>query len=363
LANAYQKIGMFGMPGIPFADPPFADRQPQGDQVRGFGFLHDGGIATVRDFLHASVFSLDETSRQNLEQFVHAFDTTFAPIVGQQITLTSTNAAAVGPRIDLLIARARTSFTLVGQSGAHECDLVVKCTVDGEARGYLLNASTGQFRSDRASEATLSDATLRALANTAGQELTYTCAPPGSGVRMGIDRDEDGYLDRDELDAGSDPADPNSVPGTPSATATRTPQPSPTGTPSSSPTSTPSSSPTSTPPPSPTGTPSSSPSTAPPSPTGTSPSSPTSTPPSSPTSTPPSSPTATMTHIGGICSGDCDGNGSVGIDDLIRGVAIALDQQPLAACASLDTNGDGHVDIGELVAAVAAALHGCILHG
>jgi hypothetical protein len=36
--------------------------------------------------------------------------------------------------------------------------------------------------------------------------------PPGSGQRAGIDRDEDGYLDRDEIDADSDPADPASTP-------------------------------------------------------------------------------------------------------------------------------------------------------
>ena len=30
---------------------------------------------------------------------------------------------------------------------------------------------------------------------------------------MGIDRDEDGFLDQDEIDAGSDPADPGSTPG------------------------------------------------------------------------------------------------------------------------------------------------------
>jgi hypothetical protein len=53
----------------------------------------------------------------------------------------------------------------------------------------------------------------------------------------------------------------------------------------------------------------------------------------------------------------------VGIDELIRGVAIALDEQPLAACTSLDTNGDGHVDISELIAAVAAALNGCNFNG
>jgi hypothetical protein len=34
--------------------------------------------------------------------------------------------------------------------------------------------------------------------------------PAGSGVRAGIDRDRDGKLDRDELDAGTDPADPAS---------------------------------------------------------------------------------------------------------------------------------------------------------
>jgi hypothetical protein len=32
---------------------------------------------------------------------------------------------------------------------------------------------------------------------------------------MGLDRDEDGFLDRDELDGGSDPADPASFPGAP----------------------------------------------------------------------------------------------------------------------------------------------------
>jgi hypothetical protein len=48
--------------------------------------------------------------------------------------------------------------------------------------------------------------------------------PPGNGLRAGIDRDEDGYFDRDELDAGSDPADPNSTPATitPTASATAT---------------------------------------------------------------------------------------------------------------------------------------------
>src|SRR2546422_5206515 len=37
-----------------------------------------------------------------------------------------------------------------------------------------------------------------------GQELTYTCVPPGSGVRIGIDRDEDGFPDRTEIEQRSE---------------------------------------------------------------------------------------------------------------------------------------------------------------
>lgn len=54
------------------------------------------------------------------------------------------------------------------------------------------------------------DLARRALARRGGQEVTYARTPPGSGVRLGIDRDGDGALDGDERDAGTDPADPAS---------------------------------------------------------------------------------------------------------------------------------------------------------
>ena len=50
LRNLYQKIGMFGFPGQPNT----------GNQVRGFGFLHDGSIDTVIDFLSAGVFNFPD---------------------------------------------------------------------------------------------------------------------------------------------------------------------------------------------------------------------------------------------------------------------------------------------------------------
>jgi len=241
LKNAYQKIGMFGTPNTTFADILPAAAQFQGDQIRGFGFLHDGSMGTVFDFLRSRVFTINDDQRTDFEQFVLAFDTTFAPIVGQQITLTKDNAAVVGPRIDLMIARAETDFDLVNQLTAKECDLVVKAVVGGQARGYLLDTASGNFQSDRAAEAEVTDSQLRSVASVDGQQVTYTCAPPGEGVRLGLDRDGDGVFDQDEVDEGSDPAnpkDPLETP-TPRPTSSATPVPSPTPTETPTPTTTP----------------------------------------------------------------------------------------------------------------------------
>ena len=70
--------------------------------------------------------------------------------------------------------------------------MIVKGTVGGKTRGWLLDTSTNTFLSDNGT--VITDSQLRALA-TNGEPLTYTCAPPGSGIRMAIDRDEDTVLD------------------------------------------------------------------------------------------------------------------------------------------------------------------------
>jgi hypothetical protein len=59
------------------------------------------------------------------------------------------------------------------------------------------------------------------------------------------------------------------------------------------------------------------------------------------------------------CAGDCGGDGSVSISELITGVSIALGDLPLSVCTAFDVNGDGVVGIDELVMAVNAALTGC----
>ena len=203
LRNMYQKVGMFGMPQTPFFDATTMDHQ--GDQVRGSGFFHDGSIdtlfrlneATVFSELRRAAFNTDQ-ERREVEKFLLAFDTDLAPIVGQQVTLTSTNPATVGPRIDLLIERAQTDFILLNHQRPTECDLIVKGTINGKARGWVMNNSTGMFTSDRADEPPLTDIELREFSAQQGQELTYTCVPPGSGWRMGVDRNNDGISDGSE---------------------------------------------------------------------------------------------------------------------------------------------------------------------
>jgi len=240
LRNLYQKVGMFGMPPPPrppFVTPeqagriaplgslavlPFANIGFLGPQVRGFGFLHDGSVDTVFRFISSVVFAprppgtipildprtppelLDHgqdpgnagglpippnddpiTPRRDLEAFLLAFDSNLAPIVGQQITLTKRNAAVAGPRIDLLMAR----------SDAHECDLVAKNRLGG-----FLYVGNGKFRISRHRVPTIPDALLRTASRLPDGEITYTCTPPGSGVRIGFDRDDDDMLggkDRD----------------------------------------------------------------------------------------------------------------------------------------------------------------------
>ncbi len=225
LRNLYQKVGTFGLPNREFFLPSTTD-QHQGDQIRGFGFLHDGATDKLFNFLQGAVFDDGTTScedldlssgqlpvynifgcdfndgmdvgipgdevRQGLVDFMMEFDSDLAPAVGQQVTLIDSNDSETAARIDLLIERAATpfeSFVLGGMTT--DCDLIAKGRVGGQTRGWVLQ-DDGTFLDDVGG--TASDAEVRAFAISDGP-ITYTCTPPGSGYRMGIDRDRDSVLD------------------------------------------------------------------------------------------------------------------------------------------------------------------------
>jgi hypothetical protein len=196
LRNAYAKVGMFGVPKTNFFQTNVGTTF-QGDQIRGFGFVHDGVTPTLFHFLTAVVFAPQlnagfplfnpNATRRDVEQFLLAFDTDLAPIVGQQVTLTNANATTVGPRINLMIQRAETPFVSKALGGAvKECDLVAKVALGGSVKGFLYDPVANNFISGDGTR--VSDGALRALAATPGQEVTYTCAPPGSGGRIALNQ-------------------------------------------------------------------------------------------------------------------------------------------------------------------------------
>jgi DNA-binding beta-propeller fold protein YncE len=216
IRNMYQKVGMFGLPntfGLPIdrlpplpptgasLPPPLNDVSFMGDQIKGFGFTHNGDRDTLFRFFGSTAFVQRPVTdafpnpggippnaagmqiRRDVEAFVLAADSNLAPIVGQQITLRTNNAAVVDPRIALLKQRA----------AAAECELVVRGVFGGVEVGALYVPATGKYALDLAGTFTITEAQLRAA--LALSPLTFTAVPPNSGKRIAFDRDSNGALD------------------------------------------------------------------------------------------------------------------------------------------------------------------------
>ena len=195
LRNLYQKVGMFAYPGSPSAAFTGSNSQAfAGDQIRGFGYSHSGHIDSLRNFMLGNPnFDVTDAEGEQINEFLLAFDSEMAPVVGQQVTVDAgnANAADVLARLDLLIARG------LATQPRTECDLIFKGRINNESRGGVLLAA-GTFKTDREADGNLTRAAILQLTTSANAQLTFTCAPPGSGTRMGIDRDRDGVLDGDE---------------------------------------------------------------------------------------------------------------------------------------------------------------------
>jgi YVTN family beta-propeller protein len=65
------------------------------------------------------------------------------------------------------------------------------------------------------------------------------------------------------------------------------------------------------------------------------------------------------TPAAALCPADCNGDGMVAINDLVRSVNIALGSSALQVCPPADRDGSGTIDITELTGAVLVSLEGC----
>lgn len=192
--NLYQKVGMFGMAPIPklLTDSPDGTNKFMGDQIRGFGYQHDGAVDTIERFISTTLFRFFDpippfvpgnpggfsndpeiglNERREVESFLLAYDSNLAPIVGQQTTLTYRNFNNSIHRINLLVSRA----------DAQECDLVANTSSN---IGYLYTGS-GVFEPEDSED--LKSISTNDLLNSVTKDhmrITFTCAPLGSGNYM-----------------------------------------------------------------------------------------------------------------------------------------------------------------------------------
>ncbi len=177
LRNMYQKLNF---------------NRTSGEQsVGGFGFSHNGEEPTLQSFLSNPVFqkfSTDRTRKNNLSAFMQCLDTGMSPAVGYTRTVRASNLSDTAVTSDWTL--------LESQAAAGNIDLIAKGSIDGRIVGLLYSPSTKDYQSDTPGYGPFTQADLKARI-TAGGTLSVMGVPPGSGKRMGIDRNLDGVLDGD----------------------------------------------------------------------------------------------------------------------------------------------------------------------
>jgi hypothetical protein len=202
LRNMYEKTGFDVIrPGLQSGNANLASGQSS-LMKRGFGFLHDGSLS-LTEFLAAGVFNMSDAQERDIFAFMMTFPSGTAPCVGWQQTVISSNAGDVNV--------VSTVNALVNRAEANECDVIAKGTIGGVAKGFAYDTASNLMVPDSLVESPLSASALRS--SVAGADVvTFTGVPRGAGVRLGIDRDRDTFLDRTETALGYDPADPNDNP-------------------------------------------------------------------------------------------------------------------------------------------------------
>ncbi len=159
--------------------------------LSGFGLGSDG---TGFELPKSHFYQLDSLASnqefKDLTAFILAFDTGTAPAVGRSVSVSASgkSSSAILAEITLLEARA----------AAADCDLIVRGKFSGRHRGFRYVPASGSYLADRAGQPALTRAALLALI-LPGDRAGFMGVLPGSGLRMGGDRNLDGTPDGDEM--------------------------------------------------------------------------------------------------------------------------------------------------------------------
>jgi hypothetical protein len=176
LRNLYQKTSFNNTPGT--------------NSIGGFGYRNDGVFGGLFQFLSQPFFAFANSgnTKTNLRAFLLCFDTGTAPAVGYTRTLFATNVSDPGVTSEWSI--------LESQAAAANIDLVVKGTIDGVPHGLLYAPTPNLYLLDTGNNVMLHAQVVAKI--QAGDTVTLIGVPPGSGTRLGIDRNLNGVPDADE---------------------------------------------------------------------------------------------------------------------------------------------------------------------
>ncbi|MGQ0628626.1 MAG: YncE family protein, partial [Phycisphaerales bacterium] len=176
-------------------------KKADSDRFNAFGLLHDGrttrdGSANAMEAFLETFFSfIPPVDRTNMADTLLSFPGNSMAVVGWQ------RLAVPGlsdQEIALLFSDVQQMATGAMAAPRH-CDVVARGFLNGKDVGFVLTVNIDsptfppdlQFMADDGSTTTLTQM-LGSVA--AGGSLTFMAVPPGSGRRIGIDVDHDGFL-------------------------------------------------------------------------------------------------------------------------------------------------------------------------
>ncbi|MBK8915129.1 MAG: hypothetical protein IPM64_11120 [Phycisphaerales bacterium] len=161
------------------------------DLYNGFGLLHHGTEEREQNNHPIESFVIEFFPGLvpvvgDLIAFLDAWPTNVMPVVGMQV-LVQSGGPPGGPTplpLDVMLMIGQHEMT------RSRCDVIAKRTENGIQRGFTY--SGGAFLTDMGGSVTLAQLVSSASAAT---PVLFMAVPPGSGVRLGIDQDWDGFLD------------------------------------------------------------------------------------------------------------------------------------------------------------------------
>jgi len=181
-------------------------------ELTGFGTLHDGALDDIDEFLNfvppgsgAAAFPLlTPADRVAVAAFVRGWDTGLSPLVGQQFSADSNDYSGLYDWLDLAEGQALLAVPnvdLIGKTqvllpGGGRMNMGLRFGFDPASQEFRYQTDTGRW---------VPRGPIVGAITTGKLLATFTCVPPGMGVRLGIDRDEDGILDGTELGTGTSP--------------------------------------------------------------------------------------------------------------------------------------------------------------